>query len=174
MSVTGPPKPVANGSSAPTGRVSSCSVILMHGTWGRGFFPKDSDAQGRGRTKRWFDKDSDFRKHLEARLKGASLLWPVESFPWSGANSIYTRDQAARCLAEKLRSGLEKDDAAEALIIAHSHGGNVALRALHCLGALASRIKVVTLATPFLTVFERHPRKSRAVIFGRPLPRSCP
>src|SRR5262249_51379566 len=37
---------------------------------------------------------------------------------------------------------------------AHSHGGNVALRALQHLN-MADRIRVVTLATPFLRVFAR-------------------
>jgi hypothetical protein len=48
-----------------------------------------------------------------------------------------------------------KDPDATAVIIAHSHGGNVALRALQHLDSKAGRIRVVTLATPFLRVFAR-------------------
>jgi hypothetical protein len=48
-----------------------------------------------------------------------------------------------------------KDPDATAVIIAHSHGGNVALRALQHLESTAGRIRVVTLATPFLRVFAR-------------------
>jgi hypothetical protein len=57
-------------------------------------------------------------------------------------------------LSQQLRKDLEDPDAT-AVIIAHSHGGNVALRALQHLESMADRIRVVTLATPFLRVFAR-------------------
>src|SRR5262249_19591922 len=46
------------------------------------------------------------------------------------------------------------------VLIAHSHGGNVVLRAMNYLRASEvdiSRVKIVTLATPFLRVFTREP-----------------
>jgi hypothetical protein len=73
---------------------------------------------------------------------------------WSGANSVHARDCAARELSEQLRKDLRDPDAT-AVIVAHSHGGNVALRALQHLESMADRIRVVTLATPFLRVFAR-------------------
>ena len=87
-------------------------------------------------------------------MLSASLDWPVRAFLWSGANSVHARDCAARELSDQLRKDLQDPDA-KAVIIAHSHGGNVALRALQHLDFMADRIRVVTLATPFLRVFAR-------------------
>jgi hypothetical protein len=66
-------------------------------------------------------------------------------------------------LAEELEKDLERPDVAP-VVIAHSHGGNVALRAFQHLKADPSRIRVVTLATPFLRVFAREPVKLSATI----------
>jgi hypothetical protein len=88
---------------------------------------------------------------LDAALKSASLDWPIRAFLWSGANSVHARDCAAKELSDHLTKDLQDPDTT-AVIIAHSHGGNVALRALQHLGS-ADRVRVVTLATPFLRVF---------------------
>jgi hypothetical protein len=142
--------------------VSRCSIILVHGTWGRGFFPRISDLKRRylfRGSKRWFDDDSPFQERLK------SLGWPIRAFLWSGANSVHARDSAARKLADQLRKDLADPDATS-VIIAHSHGGNVALRALQHLDSMAERIRIVTLATPFLRVFANEsPRLPWSVIF---------
>jgi hypothetical protein len=148
--------PAMDDTPADAARLSRCSILLVHGTWGRGIFPKMSDLRRgyfRG-TKRWFEEGSQFCERLDAALKSASLDWPIRAFLWSGANSVYARDRAARDLSKQLREGL-KDPDATAVIIAHSHGGNVALRALQHLDFKTDRIRVVTLATPFLRVFAR-------------------
>src|SRR5262249_21494364 len=133
--------------------MSRCSIILVHGTWGRGFFPKRRDSLPPPNKRWWFEEGSQFRARLDEALKSASLDWPIRAFLWSGANSVHDRDCAARELSEELRKDLQDADAT-AVIIAHSHGGNVALRALQHLN-MADRIRVVTLATPFLRVFAR-------------------
>jgi RNA polymerase sigma factor (sigma-70 family) len=143
--------PTMKDTPADVARVRRCSIILVHGTWGRGFFPKRHEASQRN--KRWFEEGSQFRAGLEAALKSASLDWPIRAFLWSGANSVRARDGAARALSDELRTELKDDPDARAVIIAHSHGGNVALRALQQLNSVAGQIKVVTLATPFLRVF---------------------
>src|SRR5262249_42885287 len=102
----------------------------------------------------WFEEGSQFRAALDAALKSVSLDWPIRAFLWSGANSVHARDRAASELSEELRKDLQ-DPNATAVIIAHSHGGNVALRALQDLESMAGRIRVITLATPFLRVFAR-------------------
>ena len=143
-------------------RVSPCSIILVHGTWGRGIVPKISDLRRRylfRGSKRWFDDDSPFQERLK------SLGWPIRAFFWSGANSVYARDSAARELSDQLRKDLADPDATS-VIIAHSHGGNVALRALQHLDSMAERIRIVTLATPFLRVFAiESPRLPWSVMF---------
>jgi hypothetical protein len=182
--------PAMDDTPADAGRVSRCSIILVHGTWGRGIFPKmrgrvvgtltkayralDNYADsGNGEslirdvvglaalvldlsrsyftTKGWFEEGSQFCSRLDAALKNASLDWPIRAFLWSGANSVHARDCAARDLSNQLREDL-KDPDTTAVIIAHSHGGNVALRALQDLHPKAGRIRVITLATPFLKV----------------------
>jgi hypothetical protein len=140
--------------SADLARVRSCSIILVHGTWGRGFFPKDREVSLYPPNKRrWFEEGSHFCVSLGAALKNASLEWPIRAFLWSGANSVHARDISAKALSDHLRNELQDDTDARAVIIAHSHGGNLALRALQHLNSMAGQIKVVTLATPFLRVF---------------------
>src|SRR3954451_8770890 len=148
--------PAMDDTRADAERVSRCSIILVHGTWGRGIFPKMPDlSRGYFRaTKGGFEEGSQFCSRLDAALKNASLDWPIRAFPWSGANSVHARDCAARDLSDQLREDL-KDPDTTAVIIAHSHGGNVALRALQDLDPKAGRIRVITLATPFLRVFAR-------------------
>src|SRR5215813_1201657 len=136
--------------------MSRYSIILVHGTWGRGFFPKRREVSLYPPNKRyWFEEGSQFCAGLDAALKSASLDWPIRAFLWSGANSVQVRDSAAQELSGQLRKDLQEDPDARAVIIAHSHGGNVALRALQHLDSMAGRIRVVTLATPFLRVFAR-------------------
>src|SRR5262249_9233272 len=77
----------------------------------------------------WFEEGSQFRAALDAALKSVSLDWPIRAFLWSGANSVHARDRAASELSEELRKDLQ-DPNATAVIIAHSHGGSVALRAI--------------------------------------------
>jgi len=144
--------------SPETPRVTKSPIILLHGTWGRGLFPKRQDEGSREDSSsregtRWFEKGSQFRKGLEAQLKGLPLDYSLRWFCWSGANSIFERNRAATKLATELKADL-KDRSATPIIIAHSHGGNVALRALSQLED-ASRVRLVTLATPFLRVFVR-------------------
>ena len=55
------------------------------------------------------------------------------------------------------------------IVIAHSHGGNVALRAMTHLGADANRIRIVTLAAPFLRVFVRKSMTVRTLLVFWPL-----
>src|SRR5262245_52277287 len=124
-------------------RVGPCSIILVHGTWGRGFFPKISDLKRRylfRGSKRWFEDDSSFRARLNSALENASLGLPIRAFLWSGANSVHARDDAARELSDQLRKDLA-DSVATVVIIAHSHGGNVALRAVQHLNSMAGRVR---------------------------------
>jgi pimeloyl-ACP methyl ester carboxylesterase len=147
--------PVVVGTLLDAGRVSRRTIVLVHGTWGRGFFPKRRDASLYPPNKRWwFEEGSQFRMRLDEALKAASLDWQIRAFLWSGANSVHARDCAASELSHQLTIDLQ-DPEAKVVIVAHSHGGNVALRALQRLDSKAGKIKVVTSATPFLRVFAR-------------------
>lgn len=148
--------PTLHDTPVDAGRVSQCTIILVHGTRGFGFFPKRREVSLYPPNKRWwFEEGSQFRTGLDEALKSASLDWPIRPFLWSGANSVHARDCAARELSDQLTKDLQGDPDARAVIIAHSHGGNVALRALQLLNSMPDKIRVVTLATPFLRVFAR-------------------
>jgi hypothetical protein len=164
--------PALDDTPVDAGRVSRCAIILVHGTWGRGVFPKRREVFSYPRNKRWwFEEGSQFRTGLDEALKSASLDWPIHPFLWSGANSVHARDCAARELSDQLTKDLQGDPDAMAVIVAHSHGGNVALRALQHLNSMAAgKIKVITLATPFLRVFARRslqlPFVPKVLVFG--------
>ncbi|MEU4475580.1 alpha/beta hydrolase [Micromonospora sp. NPDC023888] len=77
----------------------------------------------------------------------------VTRFPWSGRNSHRARSDAAEGLTEHLQRQLTEHPLARHWVIAHSHGGNVALHAadrLRTERGRAARVTTVTLATPFL------------------------
>jgi ABC-type multidrug transport system fused ATPase/permease subunit len=83
------------------------------------------------------------------------------NFCWSGCNSVLERDIAAQKLAEELRRQKDVNPDAERVIIAHSHGGNIAMRALGLdPGITNRRIRLITLATPFMQLYEAPPERS--------------
>jgi hypothetical protein len=136
----------------------TCIITMVHGTWGRGFFPKDYRARMRpwlfkwlpAARPPWFHEGSIFRSRLETELRKGNITATLRIFLWSGANSVVHRAHAADELNRLLAS--DPDDA-NSVVIAHSHGGNVAYRAISKMGSRGARINLITLATPFLRVF---------------------
>ena len=126
-------------------------VVLVHGTWGRGFIPRP----GRSSRPRWFERGSPFRETLHAALLARRItLETTEQVEWSGSNAFGEREHAAVLLAGHLDRLHEADPGTTRLVIGHSHGGNVCLRAFAHLGRPADGIRVVTLATPFVELLE--------------------
>lgn len=159
----GGPPGLGSGTVGPDGELR---VILVHGTWARGFCCIKAPNLKRPR---WFESNSDFAKKLLEAVKGPRLkLHPVLEDPllWSGRNSLLHRARAAQELASRLK---QRPDA-HWLLVAHSHGGNVVLRALQELGQeQQDRIRVVTLATPFVEIFFPEPKArnyERLQLFG--------
>jgi hypothetical protein len=113
-------------------------ITFIHGT-----FAKDAP---------WTQPDSPFTKKLVENLKEQVTF---ESFTWSGKNSHTARMKAAESLAARLKEQIEKSPHARKIIIAHSHGGNIALYALKILKEQASNFQLITLATPFLNTEKR-------------------
>lgn len=77
----------------------------------------------------------------------------VYRFEWSGRNSHRARLRAAGQLAEHLGRLIAKYPGARQFVVAHSHGGNVALHATRQVGKSrdsAARVTAVTLGTPFI------------------------
>jgi hypothetical protein len=128
------------------------TITLVHGTWGRGFFKLDKPTK----TPRWFEDNSQFRDTITATL--AFWNMPAATFEvckWSGQNSITARERAARQLADHLNSQRRANPSAPQLVIAHSHGGNVAVRAIEYLEGPRNHVFVATIATPFIEMFPR-------------------
>jgi hypothetical protein len=77
----------------------------------------------------------------------------VVPFEWSHRNCHRARARAAVRLAEQLQGQINENPGARQWVVAHSHGGNIALHAVRCLRkscADAPRVSTVTLATPFI------------------------
>lgn len=77
---------------------------------------------------------------------------------WSGANSMRCRGLAARALRVELAALAERGYRHIALV-AHSHGGNIALKACEDAATAARVSAIVCIATPFLTAWR--PRLKR-------------
>jgi hypothetical protein len=108
-------------------------VTLVHGTFAR--------------NAPWTRPDSP----LSVALQGSGCH--VTRFAWSGRNSHRARMHATQDLVEHLQQQLTEHPRARQWVIAHSHGGNVALHATDQLRALRgrrARVTTVALATPFL------------------------
>jgi hypothetical protein len=143
-------------------------ITLVHGTWPRGFQGLIPFVKW---TPRWFEAGSKFRQQLEQLLKSESdqstqTIVFIEHC-WSGHNSILQRDNAAWRLRKELDRQLSDNPRAERVVVCHSHGGNVALRAIAPMENLASNpIRLLTIATPFLDIVPSTNSKSLLVDYG--------
>lgn len=137
---------------------SPAKIILVHGTWARGFDP-EKHAQAKAADKptdpQWFESGSKFRAELASAFAGVTPAVDISAFLWSGANSIEERGSAAVRLAKTIDESVAGSPETTHVIVAHSHGGNVALEARQALAGNASSVHIVTLATPFLSIQQR-------------------
>lgn len=131
------------------------AVTVVHGTYARGRLFATSRPWFGPASDWWFRPGSKFRVALEASLLGEGREANVQEHDWSGANTIAARAQAAKALTEAVAARHRGNPADEQVLVAHSHGGNVAMRAADALHELGIRVRVVTLATPYLRVAQR-------------------
>jgi hypothetical protein len=142
---------------------SEVLITLVHGTWGRGVFPTLRTSK----RPFWFEPGGSFREKLLSDLQTRGVVCSCDAFLWSGANSIFHRDEAAKRLAHQLTHNIERSPRVRQVIIAHSHGGNVTARALGYLDGNVSGFQVCYLATPFMQLFPRTvARTERLIITG--------
>lgn len=114
---------------------SQIEVVLVHGTFARNA-PWTLDA-------------SPLRKALLAHFGNGVVF---KRFVWSGRNSFRARAEATDSLRQFLtESSSHTDHAVHRFVIAHSHGGNVALEALSGPRAAPNVDGLVCLSTPFLS-----------------------
>jgi hypothetical protein len=118
---------------------SKCVVTLVHGTWA----PNAP----------WTDGTSAFCEEINKQLDGAVEFHP---FNWSGGNSHDDRLLAARSLASELRTRCADMPDAKHFVVAHSHGGNVALYALRDVELQRGMTGLICLATPFISIEARN------------------
>jgi hypothetical protein len=136
---------------------AALTVVLIHGTWGRGFFLKLLT----GEPATWVTgKHRDFcrlRNRLEQLLVDRDVQYRY--FNWSGRNTTFARRSAAMRLASELEA-LAGATGGKLLLIGHSHGGTVACRALDALEQPTRDhiAGVVCLSTPFFHFFYRDVR----------------
>lgn len=113
-------------------------VTLVHGTWAR--------------NAAWTQEGSP----LCAAIKKQG--YEVARLPWASWNRFTTR----RAAAADLRKHLDNHSDFNHFIIAHSHGGNVALRALDGDDNLVKGL--VCLNTPFLNILGRDPEILKSIV----------
>lgn len=137
--------------TAPSQTAPPKVALLVHGTWGG----NSKWAKGEG--------------ELAAELAAISI--PHETFTWSGRNSHAARLKASEDLAGSISRW--EGEGHEVVVVAHSHGGNVARSAIARLaspGAPADaqpRRLVVCIATPFFWITNDRPlMASRTLIIA--------
>jgi len=116
-------------------------ITLVHGT----FAPKAP----------WTQNEEQFCQNLEKELASPVSYQTLE---WSGKNRSAARTSAAKALVIELQRQQELYPDKQKIIIAHSHGGNIAMYALRDMPH-NNDFKLITMATPFLNAslraFER-------------------
>jgi hypothetical protein len=119
-----------------TGVTERIVVTLIHGTFAR-------DAP-------WTKEESELCKAVNGAFQGRVEF---RRFCWSGGNTLDARRAAAADLRTQLRK--DKVPPARHFVVAHSHGGNIALYALRDPEVRKRIAGVATLATPFLIARKR-------------------
>ncbi len=166
---------VRDGGEAPAGS-GRVVTLIVHGTFAREEWwwrPGVADAEisaGVGPT--FADKLED----VLAREGLRGTVWtPVlkagmtpSDFTWSGENLDRARVEGARALARRFEELAERVGCSEARplelnIIAHSHGGNIALEALKHISARVRIRRLILLGTPLIE-YRRSLRLLRAVL----------
>jgi len=122
--------------------VHSCAnpsyvLVLVHGTWAKSAV--------------WTGPGSALVRYLLAELGSEAVA--IYALDWSGRNSVKARDSAALALEIDLKDLLDRFPEAIINIVAHSHGGNVAAKAVANMGI--DEIGLACLSTPFLRVHKR-------------------
>lgn len=109
-------------------------VHTVHGTWGK--------------RSAWPGPSSELSRDIVSKLPGPARIEPLT---WSGRNQVGARERAAHKLRVHLRKKFQEFPDARHFVVAHSHGGNVALMAAAEPDIANGLSGVATLSTPFLS-----------------------
>lgn len=122
-------------------------LILVHGTFAT--------------RAKWVEPNSSLAMELVNELGENDTL--LESVRWSGKNSQGERIIAARKLRSRISTLLRKHPGAKVHIVAHSHGGNIAIYALQG-SMIGSAVSSLTcMGTPYLSAEPRTITNSVAI-----------
>jgi hypothetical protein len=120
--------------------------ILVHGTFGRnGDWMKDGKNDSlRAQLKREFERDFE--------VCFDQVDWGLEGALWKRMpdNTVHYRLEGAALLAERLERLPDVSSTNRRYLVAHSHGGNIAMYALKNRNLLNKVTGIVCLSTPFL------------------------
>jgi hypothetical protein len=137
-------------------------VHLVHGTWPYGLL----GIRWRRRLP-WFHPKSPTRTSIRSRVRGHVIF---RRFKWSGRNSFLAREAASNAFRIHLDKALLARPDAMHVVLAHSHGGTVATKALADISnQLRGRCKVralICMSTPFAYISERASAKLTSLFFG--------
>lgn len=111
-------------------------VTLVHGTFARGTA--------------WVQEGSVLRQWITQSVERDANRVIFDIFEWSGQNSHRARVKAGYELAEHIRHIRKHHPNCRHFIVAHSHGGNVALLAQKHLPEDQHALGIATLGTPFV------------------------
>jgi hypothetical protein len=106
------------------------------------------------------------RRCVASSLKAFGDTIECRPFEWSGRNSFAARSQAALELRTALARQIAEAPDARHVVIAHSHGGNIALYALRDPALARTTDAVVCLSTPFITTYHREFGESSRIVTG--------
>lgn len=127
--------------------INRIRVHLVHGTWARGHFVT---------SKAWSEAGHEVYEKLRTLLP---MQTAIETFLWSGENSVSAREQAAKELRIHLENSLKEFPNDRHVVIAHSHGGTISILAMAD-PKIDGRIeRVICLATPFTYVMKSSPMR---------------
>jgi pimeloyl-ACP methyl ester carboxylesterase len=117
-------------------------ITLVHGTFGA--------------KSKWANMGSKFANRLIEAFPSDKV--EIHRYPWSGANTQNARRLSSVKLKQQLIEQHARNPGASHFVVAHSHGGNIALYALDD-NEIQNRIHgVVCINTPFITFLTRHTR----------------
>lgn len=111
-------------------------ITLVHGTFARGT--------------PWTQPGSILRRKLADEMRERCGEVNFDVFEWSGKNTHKARIRAGYELADHVKRLREEHGRCRHFIVAHSHGGNIALLAHKHLRSYDHAVGVATLGTPFI------------------------
>jgi hypothetical protein len=112
-------------------------IILIHGT-----FASNAD---------WIQQDSAFQREIRKYLSHSVIF---NKFDWDGRNCHTSRIKSSEKLKLELEHSMKLFPNDKHTVIAHSHGGNIAMYAFSKLEVPIHNLSLVTLATPFIRCSE--------------------